>query len=469
MAKHVLYSDDPTTAALQQLSEGLDEIKDSLTKASQTPANAAPFDIRVGESALSSRQYSFARLAKGLISRDYTGCKIEMGVHDQLQELYTQFGWAPSGAILCPLASGHIPDVDVAKGVREMTTQSFDPDEFQWVAKQLGIRKDMLASTDTTGGTLIPLPAQGQLIDFLRNAEIFSRAGAQEVSLPVQGSVRYPRMTSDPTVYGVAEGGTITESTPGTGELTLTAKKYAALIDASSEFVKFAMTGGGEGVLRSIMGRAIGVEADGDMIDGQGGTRIKGVITYSGVSSRTATTVGGNGDTIGPRDPLLLLAELENANTDTTTTIFAVRPRLYARLRTLRGDAVSAADAAGPFVFESSFSSHGGAQTPHTWWGFPVLVSTNVPNTRAKGSGTTLTMILALTGAAWVIGRVGVIEVTRTDSHGSNFASDLFTFMKRSIGWANASKNCGTGFMPLCKVSHGPCGRTTRRCVTTCS
>ena len=186
--------------------------------------------------------------------------------------------------------------------------EGLDPDEWR------SIRKDLSANTATTGGTLVALPSQGELIELLRAQEVFSRVGAREITLPPQGSIRFPRHTSGITIGSFAEGATVTESTPGTGELLLQAKAYSGLVDVPEELMKFATSVSVEAWLREQFVRDLSLQTDSDMISGAGGTGIQGVINYSGLRTVTASTTGGNGDTLDPEDPVRLPADIADQN-----------------------------------------------------------------------------------------------------------------------------------------------------------
>jgi len=61
-----------------------------------------------------------------------------------------------------------------------------------------------------------------------------------------------------------------------------------------------------EGLVRLDMARVAALKADLAMLEGTGGTQIKGLITYSDITSHTASTTGSNGDTLQPEDVALM-------------------------------------------------------------------------------------------------------------------------------------------------------------------
>src|SRR5262249_56441370 len=73
-------------------------------------------------------------------------------------------------------------------------------------------------------------------------------------------------------------------------------------------------------------------------------------------------------------------------------TAWLMRKDMFAALMNRRADAVSAADAAGPFLFHPSRSAADGP--PAELYGTRVVRSSQVANTRTKGAARTLTYIL---------------------------------------------------------------------------
>src|SRR5437764_5573282 len=139
--------------------------------------------------------------------------KEEIHTHQQLHDLYARYGFMPhhgQQSFLVPLASEHLP-VFEPQGLRlrdelhqKMTAQAkkFDPDEADWIGRRLGLRAKSLGTlVDTAGGTLVPLPVLGELIDLQRSMEVFATAGAREGALPPNGRVQFPKLTGPSTDY----------------------------------------------------------------------------------------------------------------------------------------------------------------------------------------------------------------------------------------------------------------------------
>src|SRR5262249_46609176 len=148
-----------------------------------------------------------------------------------------------------PLASPPRPAFDPrgqslrAEVGAKLTAQQgrFDPDEAAWVARRVGLATKALGTVgDTAGGTLVQLPVLGELIELQRNLEVFANAGAQEIALPPNGRIQFPKLTGGSTAYWVGEATSITESTPATGNLDLQAKKLGVFVKINNELLRFA-------------------------------------------------------------------------------------------------------------------------------------------------------------------------------------------------------------------------------------
>jgi HK97 family phage major capsid protein len=356
-----------------------------------------------------------AAFALGYIGPDQA--KEELHVHHQLRDLYQTYGFIPHcghQSFLVPLATNHLPAFE-PRGARlrdeirqKMTVHAdrFDPDEAGWIARRLGLRTKALGTiSDITGGTLVPLPMLGELIDLQRNLEAFASAGSQEVAMPPNGRLQFPKLTGGSTAYWVGEGTSITDNDPATGSLDLQAKKLGVFVKVNNELMRFASPSA-EGLVRHDMARVAALKADLAMLEGTGGTQIKGLLTYSGITSHTATTVGANGNTFEGQDVALMEGKLPDAVA--TPTAWLMRKTMYAALMNRRADAVSAADQKGAFLFHPA---RGAADSPPAeLYGTKVVRTSQISNTRTKGASSNLTYIILGYFPDWIVSRLGVME-----------------------------------------------------------
>lgn len=356
-----------------------------------------------------------AAYALGFVGPDQA--KEEIHAHQQLRDLYAGYGFSPhhgQQSFLVPLASAHLPAFEPqGRKLRDelhqkMTANAdrYDPDEADWIGRRLNpLRKALGTVTDTAGGTMVPLPMLGELIDLQRSLEVFATAGAREVALPPNDRVQFPKLTAASTAYWVGEGAAITESQPTTGNLDLQAKKLGVFVKINNELLRFASPSA-EGLVRLDMARAAALKADLAMLEGTGGTQIKGVITYSGIATHAASTAGANGDTFTPADVALMESKLPDAVE--MPTAWVLRKGMFAALMNRRADAVSASDGKGPFLFrDMRYASSG---PPAELYGTRVVRSAQVSATRTKGSASNLTYMLLGYFPDWIVARMGVME-----------------------------------------------------------
>lgn len=406
------------------------------------PYHAARVDRRVpwitsGPVGQDSAGYSVlkaAAFALGYVGPEFA--KEEIQAHTQLRELYQSYGFVPhhgAQSFLVPWASAHLPVFEPhGRKLRDelhqkMTAQAtkFDPDEADWIGRRTNVRRKALGTTsDTAGGSLVGLPVLGELIDLQRNLEAFSAAGAQEIALPPNGRVQFPKLSGGSTAYWVGEGNPITESQPATGNLDLQAKKLGVFVKMHNELLRFASPSA-EGLIRFDMARSAALKADQAMYDGTGGTQIKGLITYTGLGSHTASSVGANGNTFQPQDIAAMEAKLPDAVD--APTAWLLRKNLFAALMNRRADAVSANDSRGPFLFRDNRSI--GAAPPAELFGTRVVRSAQVSANRTKGSATDLTSIVLGYFPDWIVARLGIMEFLAS-GHGDTALQNDLTYLR---------------------------------------
>ena len=430
---------DGSDERFDRLEKGLGEltglIKEAAKKAPEAPA------IRKGESIMTSRPYSYGRMMLALVRKNAgeqdfgNHSKVELELASKLRKESDAMCSGNSGysQFCAPLSSAFMPiswkesgatnaeggDLDLPGFTRELVKEvqdhfvsapEIDPDE----VRRLGIRKDAMVRNDALyGGSLIPLAQQGELIEVLRNSMAVARMpGVRMVPLPPQGSIRYPRQTSATSISAYSEGATITGSRMGTGAVLLNAKSYRGLVDVTDDLLRFAGNVSVEGLIRQDLAEQTALVVDRDMLEGQGGTQILGLLNIPSIQTKTASTVGSNGNTLHPEDIINLIAQMAGANAHTDRGVsILMRPELLALIGTHR---VTGQE----FSFSSAFQN---TAFGTSLWGYSITQATNVSKTRRKGSGTTLTYVLTVVPSEILIGQSGVIDFAMTDSDASKF------------------------------------------------
>lgn len=409
--------------------------------------------IRTGENLMGSRGYEYHRVAcllqKSLRPED---CKIELEVHDKLLHgMQRSSTWKPAvqNSIVAPLDPGylmgtHSPyvDADYGRTLRSMIwaggENGADPDQAEWLSKKSGI--PLTATTwqpDTQkvgagtqswvqqnlGGSLVPYPEMGPLIPLLRNKNALMTAGATVMPMPPQGSISFPRQTTPSLGYHVGEGGAGTQTTVGTDQLTLRAKKIMALIVTNLELIKF----GGpvvEQMFRNDMTTTLGLTLDYDMLQAEGSDNVTaGLIGYPGVQSFNGTgSVGdSNGYALAPQDLYTFISMVQAANAQFEGYI--LRPELFWVMAGLRAGVYNGTGISqvGQFVFdvtrkmsENDFDRIAG---------YKAVCTANVPLNRTRGTSSNLTTVYGGWWSDYKIALYGTLEFAVSEEGASWFTN----------------------------------------------
>lgn len=98
------------------------------------------------------------------------------------------------------------------------------------------ITKALNEATSADGGYLVPDEFSNKLLALIQAKTVtMNDLDVRQMASDVQ---YIPKVTAGTTAYWVTETGTITESAPSYGQITLTAKKVASLVQASSEVLE---------------------------------------------------------------------------------------------------------------------------------------------------------------------------------------------------------------------------------------
>lgn len=401
------------------------------------------FFVRQGEDPLTSRGYEFWRLMsmkQGIIGEDQ--CKVEMDIHNTLHESYVKHGFEKHDAksILIPISSQALGNVDLGfkMEVRQRMIQGiagFDPDHAAWSLQRAGMnRQQALSTVDDTGlGVFLGPTQMGEMIDLLRAKEVFSRAGATQITLPPNGRIKFSKQTGSVTAGWIGETAgndsspSMSHSEPSTGSLNMQAKKLYVLTKLPNELLRFGNSSV-EAFLRNDMAISAALKLDSTSLDGVGsGDAPTGLLNYSGIVTRDAGTLATDGNTLEPEDLQLLISDLEQENHDPESEglTFVMRPELHAQIMNRRASVYdgSTTSEVGQFLFRANRDDIARGM-PSMINGYPSLKSTQVSKTRTKGSGTDLTYLLAGIFRHWIIARSGVAEFATTDSGDTAFTTD---------------------------------------------
>ena len=176
------------------------------------PGTKAPAFMR--PESLGDRPYSIGNIVRVLMHRDESYAPLEIHVSKMLEAVgYGQLNSGASGKrYLVPISpdprwlpiNEEQPAIDPSKldGLRlllkDCLVHDADPYEMKMLMQMSGrsynttYGKAMDPLDETLGGTLLPYPERGTLLELLRAVTVVAAAGAQQIALP-PGGIDYPK------------------------------------------------------------------------------------------------------------------------------------------------------------------------------------------------------------------------------------------------------------------------------------
>ncbi len=272
-------------------------------------------------------------------------------------------------------------------------------------------QRDMTKGSATAGGNIVDSTMYDRIFEKLEEESVVIRAGATVIRTAGGEDLLVPKVTTNPSGAIVAEAGTIGESDPVLGQVTLGAFKYAALTQVSQELLadslfnvsSFVTNLGGQAVTR-----ALGA----DLSNGSGSSKPKGIAqaaTSFGTSATATTITYAN------------LVEVESTmgvpykNVDTA---WIMSPEAVKVVRLL-------ADTTGRPLWEPSLK----AGNPDMLLGYPVWVDGNID---AATSGKRAVVFAHM--PSYAVRIAGGLQIDRSDDFAFNTGLATFRFQLRGDG-----------------------------------
>lgn len=425
----------------KQTAETLNTIQKNLNDARENSPWGTPH-VRKGEDVMSSRPFSFVKALGCLGNKvEADDAKIEWGLSEKLKRYNAAYkGYKPQGGrtFFMPLGGDFIVNErELSEEVSQVTTagsRPIDPSEIKALRRQmanLGYTKALSWIDETVGGALIAPPQFGELIELLRVNEVFMAAGARVLPMPPQGRITFPAQTSAMTANHMGESQTITDSTPGTGDLVLSAKKLTILAKIPNELFHFSAIPI-EAFVREDMTKVISIAMDKALWEGADpDVAPKGLINFP-IQSYTSVDPGTvtNGYRFQPADPYGMVATLQEKNA--RMGAFVMRPLLWSTFVTRRADAVTAGDQKGPFIFNLirtvSDDFNQDRLKVGSLIGYPVFQTTQLSITRSKNASNNLTYAVAGDFTDYVVAMGGALEFQVSTQGDTPFTLDQTWF-----------------------------------------
>lgn len=373
-----------------------------------------------GESALTSRGYSFARAALAICTGDFSQAKVELEISRKLQDL----GFTPvnGNALLVPLDADFLERHDRTREAfggwfKRFMTQEYRPNPAiaRKLVEVLKIRT-LQEGVGSAGGFLVDSVSAPDLIELIRDNAVVEKAGARVITFPKGGQLVFKRQAGGATAYWVTEGSAITSSQPSFGQLTLQEKYLGIVVKASNQLIQHA-TPDIETIIREDMAAVAALAMDLAFLRGSGSSGVpQGILNTSGVKVYWITSTGdssGDGRPIKPEDIITMRGMVLKAKKHQQGNVaFIFNTDMETELLKLRADAVSANDRAGMFLFGGGLNEG----VPSKLAGFPWFVSDQIPSNLTVGSATNCTEIYAGDFSEAIIARGAVGEILPNQS-----------------------------------------------------
>lgn len=450
------------------------------TKKTPNPAaSLKPAEGRASDSPNSlSKPFSFLKLGHAMLENknnlsggDYSKCKYEKHVAERLKGMFgnerfnSPIGTTP-GAVVIPTDSAAILEMCESSEDERFAGELHERVKgFNTAGLSEGVQtrlKSMNLSADEDGGILRGPAKLGDMIEYMRNTMVFEKAGATSLNIPANGLMKLPKQVGATQAYHEGEGFTLSPETQMKfGVLELVLKKLFCISRITNEMTRFA-TVDAEALLRADMSKQAARIQDRTMLQGPSASvnsssvkAPRGLISYGRPGTPltawqegqdfllqyTAGVTSANGDTLQPEDIRKMLAVLPDEVQESDSLKFVGRNDFFAAISSRRSDAVTTGDGKGLFLF-NTYERGTDYKVKKALDGYQYIGSSQVSNTRIKGSGTNLTYLLAGDFSHWVIGRLPVAEFLPNALADSNFVTDttsLRMIMYYDAGPRNAS------------------------------
>jgi HK97 family phage major capsid protein len=251
-------------------------------------------------------------------------------------------------------------------------------------------KRTILAGTETE---LIPTIKTG-FIDMLQARLVLQSLGVNFMT-GLSGNFSMPRGTAGATAAWKAENAEAVESTQTFDEITMSPKKLTTYSQYSKQMLLQSVVAI-ESYVRNDLMMATALEVDRTGINGSGSSpEPRGILNVVGIGS---VALGDNGDVPSYENIIALLKEVEIDNADMGVLGFLTNPQAKARLMVTKTDAGS-----GLFVWDKS--------QPTNLIGYNARVTTQVPSTLTKGTGTGLSAMIYGDFSSLIIGQWGGLDL----------------------------------------------------------
>jgi HK97 family phage major capsid protein len=278
---------------------------------------------------------------------------------------------------------------------------------------------------DVAGGYLVPTQAMPELIEMLRAESVIISSGARVLNDLKGSPVVFPKQTSGASVYWVGDNQTIIPSDQAFGQLRLTPKKAAALVQLSNSLIAMSLPSA-EQVVREDMASRLALAVDLAALRGSGSeNQPLGIANTSGINTVTWGS-GGNGAPLGNSLDLFqdLIYEVESRNALRGSLGFIFHPAIKRALRKTKVPQWSGDTGGYPLIPAVLMASMAGDRALEEAIGYPFQTTTQIPANLVVGTENDCTEVYFGNWSELLIGQWAGMTILASNQAGTAFATD---------------------------------------------
>lgn len=297
----------------------------------------------------------------------------------------------------------------LVKGIlsRDMSDCGYEADLCREAAKTVG--KDMSTTTDSAGGFIVPMQVYNQEIIPLLQAQITAyQAGVRRLPGLSGSPVNIPKKTGASVAYWVSENTTVTNSDLTLGQVSMTPHAVASLVKLSNRLINISNPAA-EQIVREQIAYDVGLAIDAAIYNGSGAAgQPTGICQTSGIN--TVGSFGSMAASTAYDKFLTMQQELAVDNALFGSPAWVMNSVAYFTAQKMVDP--SATKQLERRLF--SASPLGAMQ----FLGYPVIISNNLPT--LTGSNTDNTVIFG-NFAQCMLGEWGTMVLRSSDTAGNAF------------------------------------------------
>ena len=261
-------------------------------------------------------------------------------------------------------------------------------------------RRDMTAGTTTAGGYTVPTMTEN-VIPFLDPRLAVIQAGAT-VMTGLTGNLDFPRNDAAATAVWEGENDANAETSPTFDRIQMSPKRLGAFTDISKQLMAQSSIDV-ENFVRGRLNESINRALDYALINGDGSTQlITGILNTSGIGS---VAIGTNGGVPTWAHIVGLETEVAIDNADFGSLAYLTTPGVRGKLKV-----TEKASSTAQFVWSDGVAPVSGPRVD-SLNGYRAFVSTQVPSTLTKGTGSNLHAIVFGNFQEMMIGQWAGLDV----------------------------------------------------------